>query len=141
MELVEQRIKLPTRNEWGKLVSGQGMEGEWEGWYAHRVDDVLPLGSIPDVHGIMSNWHHMYDASRGRDGILCLYQQTNVQRDELDEQPLPGAEYCVASSRGASASPHCNSLFAANLASDTAIQLNIFYLLYVCRYKSQNRHT
>jgi hypothetical protein len=52
------------------------MESEWEGLHAHRVDDVLPLGSIPNVHGIMSNWHHMYDAASRRDGI-CLPVSTD----------------------------------------------------------------
>jgi len=90
MELVEQRIELPTRNKWSADTT---CRANGKGWHAHRVDDVLPLGSKADVHGIMSNWHHMYDAAAGRDGIICLCQQTNVQRDELDEQPVPGAEY------------------------------------------------
>jgi hypothetical protein len=33
-----------------------------EGGGAHRVDDVLPLGSISNVHGIVSNGHHMNGA-------------------------------------------------------------------------------
>lgn len=74
----------------GKLVSGQKHGGETrKGWHAHRVNDVLPLGSIPNVHGIMSIWHHMYEDGRGERGF-CLCQQTNVQRDELDEQAVSG---------------------------------------------------
>jgi hypothetical protein len=89
MELVEQCIELPTCNEWSADTTWRA---NGKGWHAHRVDDVLPLGSKADVHGIMSNWHHMYDGAARRDGIICLCQQTNVQRDELDEQPVPGAE-------------------------------------------------
>jgi hypothetical protein len=63
-----------------------------EGWQTHRVNDVLPLGSISNVHGIMSNGHHMYDAAVNRNDIFCLCQQTNVRRDELCEQPVPGAQ-------------------------------------------------
>jgi hypothetical protein len=53
---------------------------------------VLPLGSIPNVHGIMSNWHHMY-AAVDRSNIFCLLTQTNVRRDDdLYEQAVLGAE-------------------------------------------------
>ncbi len=34
----------------------------------------------------------MYNAAVDRNNILCLCQQTNVRRDELYEQPVPGAE-------------------------------------------------
>ncbi len=49
MKLVEQRIELP----------GQSVDGSEEVIRTHRVDDVLPVGSISNVHGIMSNEHHM----------------------------------------------------------------------------------
>jgi hypothetical protein len=87
MELVEQRIKLPSTIS--EQVSRRGHLSE--GWQAHRVNDVLPLGSIPNVHGIMSNWHHMY-AAVDRGNIFCLFTQTSVRRDELYEQPVLGAE-------------------------------------------------
>jgi hypothetical protein len=52
-------------------------------WHAHRVNDVLSLGSESNVHGIMSNAHHMYGAAVGRRSSLCLCQQTNARKDEL----------------------------------------------------------
>jgi hypothetical protein len=39
---------------------------------------VLPLGSISNVHGIMSNGHHMYDAAVDRNNIfVCVNRQTS----------------------------------------------------------------
>jgi hypothetical protein len=69
MELVEQRIKLQSGKKRAKrLVSERDTETSGGGdGRAHGVDDVLPLGSIPDVHGIVSNWHHMYGTSAGRE--------------------------------------------------------------------------
>jgi hypothetical protein len=55
MKLVEQRIELPGQ---ARLVDLSQKE---EGGRAHRVDDVLPLGSVSNVHGIVSNEHHMYE--------------------------------------------------------------------------------
>ena len=40
----------------------------------------------------MSNGHHMYDAAVDRNSFFCLCQQTNVRRDELYVQPVPGAQ-------------------------------------------------
>jgi hypothetical protein len=51
MELVEQRIKLPS------AISEQVYHLS-EGWQTHGINDVLPLGSMSNVHGIMSNGHH-----------------------------------------------------------------------------------
>lgn len=34
----------------------------------------------------------MYDAAVDRSNVFCLCQQTSVRRDELYEQPVPGAE-------------------------------------------------
>jgi hypothetical protein len=49
-----------------------------EGWQTHRVNDVLPLGSISNVHGIMSNGHHMYDAAGiGTISFVCVNRQTS----------------------------------------------------------------
>ena len=55
MKLVEQRIELPGQARISRLHIAK------DGGCAHRVDDVLPLGSISNVHGIVSNGHHMYE--------------------------------------------------------------------------------
>jgi hypothetical protein len=75
MKLIEHRIEL-------RDVSRQSHLLEWS-WHTHRVDDVLTLGSVPNVHGIMSNAHHIYGASVRRKSTFCLCQQTNVRKDDL----------------------------------------------------------
>jgi hypothetical protein len=50
----------------------------------------------------------MYEGAVDRGKILCLCQQTNVRRDELYEQPVPGAE------RRETAVPSAGPLFAAD---------------------------
>lgn len=40
-----------------------------------RIDDVLSLGSISNMHGIMSNEHHMYEP--GAEMLRLRSQQTN----------------------------------------------------------------
>jgi hypothetical protein len=54
---------------------------------------VLPLGSIPNVHGIMSIWHDMYEAAAGeRERILCL----PVSTDKSSPQSGRGADSLFA---------------------------------------------
>lgn len=79
MELVEQRIELPRAIRGASSLADRhtGSEG-----YAHRVNDVLPLGGIPNVHGIVSIWHHMYEAARGERGGGGFFACVNRQRSK-----------------------------------------------------------
>jgi hypothetical protein len=79
MELVEQRIKLSSTIS--EHVCRRVILARWQ---TNRINDVLPLGSISNVHGIMSNGHHMYDVAVNRIDVCCLCQQTNVRRDDSE---------------------------------------------------------
>jgi hypothetical protein len=62
----------------------------------------------------------MYDAAVDRNNVFCLCQQTNVRRDELYEQPVPGAQEraMVAPQRLRRATPlrlFCRQLATAEL--------------------------
>lgn len=78
---------------------------------------MLPLGSIPDVHGIVSNWHHMYDGAVGRDGrfFVCVNRQASEGTSCRGNSFQALSTQYPMSPVGASASPH--SLFAVDNSS------------------------
>ena len=81
MKLVEQRIELPGQARISRLHIAK------DGGCAHRVDDVLPLGSISNVHGIVSNGHHMYES--GVEWFYLRLQQTNVRPSgRIESKPV-----------------------------------------------------
>lgn len=53
---------------------------------AHRVDDVLPLGSISNVHGIVSNGHHMNEP--GAELFLSACAADRRPRGQIARKPV-----------------------------------------------------
>ena len=69
---------------------------------AHRVDDVLPLGSISDVHGIVSNEHHMYELEAE---LFLAAFAADVRKDDLWVN-LCRRRFCPTASATCRSPPH-----------------------------------